>query len=165
MTAPQRDILKTLAAVLSLILAFGFAGGCDKADAVTPPPQGWGNAYQQAAYEYWGERPTACASTYVEWDSTVPATHGTVSNGTPVLGYATLATQMGIRCTMYVAPLDGMGLFFRCVLYAHEYGHWLGWPDNASDPYNAVVAEVLGPYTIDQPCAELVERAYTGRWG
>jgi hypothetical protein len=145
-----------LAAALVLAASlFGFAGA-GEADAA-PPPEGWGAAYERAAVEYWGEAPTRCSSTSVDFDSQLPLAHRLEQGGGRVLAQATLAEAPGGSCSMWIAPLPGRGTYFRCVLFAHEYGHWLGHPDSASDPSRSVAAELLGEYTVDAPCHRLVE--------
>jgi hypothetical protein len=63
---------------------------------------------------------------------------------------------------MWIAPMQGRGIYFRCVLFAHEYGHWLGYPDSSSDPWRSVSAELLGSYTVDAPCHRLVAAVRAG---
>ena len=58
---------------------------------------------------------------------------------------------------MWIAPLAHRSIYFRCVLFAHEYGHWLGYGDSPSDPPRSVSAELLGEYTVDAPCHRLVK--------
>jgi hypothetical protein len=145
-----------LAGVLALLGGLAILGPA-RAEALTPPPEGWGAAYERAAVEYWGEEATRCATTSVSFDSPVPEQSRLNQGEGPVLGRATIASAAGIHCAMWIAPLPGHGIYFRCVLFAHEYGHWIGHPDNPADPRDSVRAELLGPFTRDDPCRRLVE--------
>ncbi len=140
---------------------FAFVRAGD-ADAVAPPAEGWGAAYERAAVEYWGEAPTRCESTSVDFDSQLPLAHRLEQAGGRVLGRATVAEAPGAQCHMWIAPLPDRGIYFRCVLFAHEYGHWLGYPDSPSDPSRSVAAELLGEYTVDAPCRRLVAEVRAG---
>jgi hypothetical protein len=151
---PSRHLL---AAVLALLLGVGLLAGAARASALTVPPEGWGAAYERAAVEYWGEPATRCATTSVTWDSSLPEQHRLEQAEGPVLGRATITNAAGGHCQMYIAPLPGRGIYFRCVLFAHEYGHWIGLPDDPTDPPDSVSAELLGAYTRDEPCHRLVE--------
>jgi hypothetical protein len=142
--------------LLTLLLGAAVLGPVARASALTPPPEGWGAAYERAAIEYWGEPASRCATTSVTWDSSVPAQHRLDQEEGPVLGRATIANISGGHCQMWIAPLQSRGIFFRCVLFAHEYGHWLGLPDNPTDPRDSVRSELLGEYTQDEPCRRLV---------
>ena len=126
------------------------------ASALTPPPQGWGAAYEGAAIAYWGEEATRCTTTSVTFDSSLPERHRLAQIDGRVLGRATVTSTPGTDCHMWLAPLGNHGVYFRCVLFAHEYGHWIGLPDNPNDPWRSVSAELLGNYTRDLPCRELV---------
>jgi hypothetical protein len=145
-----------LAAAAALLVAGGALGGAARASALTPPPEGWGAAYERAAIEYWGEPTTRCASTSVAFDSPLPERHRLDQSDGPVLGRATVTYVPGGHCQMWIAPLAGRGIYFRCVLFAHEYGHWIGLPDDPADPRDSVSAELLGEYTRDEPCRRLV---------
>ncbi len=140
--------------LVALLFAFAHAG---EAAAAAPPPEGWGAAYERAAVEYWGETATQCEDSTVTFDSQLPLAHRLEQGGGRVLGRATVAEAPGGQCEMWIAPLPGRGVYFRCVLFAHEYGHWLGHPDSAGDPTKSVAAELLGEYTVDAPCHRLVE--------
>lgn len=144
-----------LGAVALLSSAAGLTQA-DRASALTPPPEGWGAAYERAAIEYWGESTTRCASTSVDFDSPLPERHRLDQRDGPVLGRATITFVPGGHCGMWIAPLHGRGIYFRCVLFAHEYGHWIGHPDDPADPRHSVRAELLGPDTRDPPCRRLV---------
>jgi hypothetical protein len=133
-----------------------------EAEAVSAPPEGWGVAYERAALEYWGERPTQCASTSVQFESSVPLGHRLEQVEGRALGRATVAEAPGQECQMYIAPMRGDSIYLRCVLFAHEYGHWLGYPDDPSDSSRSVTAEILGSYTYDPPCRRLVAAVRAG---
>jgi hypothetical protein len=139
---------------VTLLFAFAQAGA---ASAEAAPTEGWGAAYERAAVEYWGEDATRCANSTVDFDSQLPLAHRLEQGEGRVLGRATVTEVPGGSCNMWIAPLSGRGVYFRCVLFAHEYGHWLGHPDSASDPWRSVSAELLGGYTVDAPCHRLVE--------
>ncbi len=139
---------------VALLFAFVHVG---EAGAEAPPAEGWGAAYERAAVEYWGEMATGCEGSSVTFDSKLPLAHRLEQGGGRVLGRATVTEAPGGHCEMWIAPLPGRGIYFRCVLFAHEYGHWLGYPDNPSDPSKSVAAELLGEYTVDAPCHRLVE--------
>ncbi len=143
---------------VALLFAFARVG---EAGAETAPPEGWGAAYERAAVEYWGETATRCEGSTVDFDSSLPLAHRLEQGGGRVLGRATVAEAPG-HCFMWIAPLPGRGIYFRCVLFAHEYGHWLGYPDSPSDPTQSVAAELLGEYTVDAPCHRLVETVLKG---
>jgi hypothetical protein len=151
-------IRRTLIAVLALLAGLGVLGQATRAEALTPPPEGWGAAYERAAIEYWGEASTRCASASVSFDSPLPEGHHLVRGEGMILGRATIASAPGLHCQMWIAPLHGRGIYFRCILFAHEYGHWIGHPDNPTDPRDSVGAELLGSYTRDGPCRQLVAR-------
>jgi hypothetical protein len=136
--------------------AFGVLAPTSRAHALTTPPGGWGAAYERAAIEYWGQAATNCSSTSVEFDSPLPEQHRLNQREGPVLGRATIADGPGSHCQMWIAPLPGQGIYFRCILFAHEYGHWIGHPDSPTDPRHSVRAELLGNYTEDAPCRRLV---------
>ncbi len=140
--------------LVALLFAFAHAG---EASAAAPPPEGWGVAYERAAVEYWGETATRCEGSTIDFESQLPLAHRLEQGEGRVLGRATVAEAPGGHCYMWIAPLSGRGVYFRCVLFAHEYGHWLGHPDNPSDPTKSVAAELLGEYTVDAPCHRLVE--------
>ena len=144
----------TSATFVALLFGFAHAG---VASAAAAPPEGWGVAYERAAVEYWGETATRCEGSTIDFDSSLPLTHQLEQGGGRVLGRATVAEAPGSDCSMWIAPLRGRGIYFRCVLFAHEYGHWLGYPDSPSDPSRSVAAELLGEYTVDAPCHRLVE--------
>jgi hypothetical protein len=139
---------------VAVLLTFAHVG---EASAAATPPEGWGAAYERAAVEYWGETATRCEGTSIDFESSLPLAHRLEQGGGRVLGRATVAEASGGQCEMWIAPLPGRGIYFRCVLFAHEYGHWLGHPDNPSDPSKSVAAELLGEYTVDAPCHRLVE--------
>jgi hypothetical protein len=139
---------------VALLFAFAHVG---EASAAAAPPEGWGAAYEQAAAEYWGETATRCEGTTVDFESSLPLAHRLEQGGGRVLGRATVAEASGGKCEMWIAPMTGRGVYFRCVLFAHEYGHWLGYPDSPSDASQSVAAELLGEYTVDAPCHRLVE--------
>jgi hypothetical protein len=139
---------------VALLFAFAHVG---EAGAEAPPAEGWGGAYERAAVEYWGETATRCDGTTVDFNSSLPLAHRLAQGEGRVLAQATVAEAPGAHCEMWIAPLPGRGLYFRCVLFAHEYGHWLGYPDSPSDPSKSVAAELLGGYTVDPPCHRLVE--------
>jgi hypothetical protein len=139
---------------VALLLGFAHAGA---ANAEAAPPEGWGVAYERAAVEYWGETATRCEGSAIDFDSSLPLAHRLAQGEGRVLGRATVAEAPGGHCEMWIAPLPGRGIYFRCVLFAHEYGHWLGYPDSPSDPSSSVAAELLGEYTVDAPCHRLVE--------
>jgi hypothetical protein len=139
---------------VALLLSFPHVG---EASAAAAPPEGWGAAYEQAAVEYWGETATRCEGTTVDFESSLPLAHRLEQGGGRVLGRATVAEASGGKCEMWIAPMTGRGVYFRCVLFAHEYGHWLGYPDSPSDASQSVAAELLGEYTVDAPCHRLVE--------
>jgi hypothetical protein len=144
-------------ALLFVALILGFAHvGAANAEAA-PPPEGWGAAYERAAVEYWGETATRCEGSTVDFESSLPLAHRLEQGEGRVLGRATVAEAPGGHCYMWIAPLPGRGVYFRCVLFAHEYGHWLGYPDSSGDPSRSVAAELLGEYTVDAPCHRLVE--------
>lgn len=145
-----------LVGAVALLLGAAVLGGPTRASALTPPPEGWGAAYERAAIEYWGEPASRCATTDVTWDSPLPERHRLDQRAGPVLGRATITAVPGGPCQMWIAPLRGRGIYFRCVLFAHEYGHWIGHPDSPSDPRDSVRAELLGEYTHDAPCRRLV---------
>jgi hypothetical protein len=138
----------------AFLFAFAHAGD---AIADETPPEGWGAAYERAAVEYWGETATRCEGSTIDFDSSLPLAHRLEQGEGRVLGRATVAEAPGGHCYMWIAPLPGRGIYFRCVLFAHEYGHWLGYPDSPSDPSQSVAAELLGEYTVDAPCHRLVE--------
>jgi hypothetical protein len=138
----------------AFLFAFAHAGD---AIADETPPEGWGAAYERAAVEYWGETATRCEGSTIDFDSSLPLAHRLEQGEGRVLGRATVAEAPGGHCYMWIAPLPGRGIYFRCVLFAHEYGHWLGYPDSPSDPSRSVAAELLGEYTVDAPCHRLVE--------
>lgn len=140
---------------VALLLVFAHVGAANAEAA--PPPEGWGAAYERAAVEYWGETATRCEGSTVSFDSSLPLAHRLEQGEGRVLGRATVAEAPGGHCYMWIAPLPGRGVYFRCVLFAHEYGHWLGYPDSPSDPSRSVAAELLGEYTVDAPCHRLVE--------
>jgi hypothetical protein len=142
---------------LFVALFFAFAHAGEASAAAAPPPEGWGAAYERAAVEYWGETATRCEGSTIDFDSQLPLAHRLEQGGGRVLGRATVAEAPGGQCEMWIAPLPGRGIYFRCVLFAHEYGHWLGYPDSPSDPSKSVAAELLGEYTVDAPCHRLVE--------
>jgi hypothetical protein len=146
-----------LAATLVLAAFFFAFVRAGEADALAPPADGWGAAYERAAVEYWGETATRCEGTTVDFESSLPLAHRLEQGEGRVLGRATVAEAPGGQCEMWIAPLPGRGIYFRCVLFAHEYGHWLGYPDSPSDPSQSVAAELLGEYTVDAPCHRLVE--------
>ena len=139
---------------VALLLVFVRVG---EASAAAPPAEGWGAAYERAAVEYWGETATRCEGSSIDFESSAPLAHRLEQGGGRVLGRATVAEAAGAHCSMWIAPMQGRGIYFRCVLFAHEYGHWLGHPDNPSDPARSVAAELLGEYTVDAPCHRLVE--------
>jgi hypothetical protein len=145
-----------LIGTLALLAGLGVLGRATRADALTPPPEGWGAAYERAAVEYWGEATTRCASASITFDSPLPESHHLVQEDGRVLGQATITYASGVHCQMWIAPLYGLGIYFRCVLFAHEYGHWIGHPDDPADPRDSVGAELLGSYTRDAPCRRLV---------
>jgi hypothetical protein len=140
---------------VALFFAFAHVGAANAEAA--PPPEGWGAAYERAAVEYWGETATRCEGSTVTFESPLPLAHRLEQGEGRVLGRATVAEASGGHCYMWIAPLPGRGVYFRCVLFAHEYGHWLGYPDSPSDPSRSVAAELLGEYTVDAPCHRLVE--------
>jgi hypothetical protein len=146
------------------MFAFAFTGlaRAGAADAFSAPPEGWGVAYERAAVEYWGEVATRCASTSVEFESSVPLSHQLDQEEGRALGRATVAEAPGQECRMYIAPMRGDSIYFRCILFAHEYGHWLGYPDDPSDSSRSVTAEILGSYTYDPPCRRLVAAVRAG---
>jgi hypothetical protein len=146
--------LTSALSLVALLFAFAHVGA---ASAEAPPPEGWGAAYERAAVEYWGETATRCEGTSIDFESSLPLAHRLEQGGGRVLGRATVAEAPGSHCSMWIAPLPGRGVYFRCVLFAHEYGHWLGYPDSPSDPSKSVAAELLGEYTVDAPCHRLVE--------
>jgi hypothetical protein len=150
-----------LTCVLLLAAALGLARAGD-ADAYTAPPEGWGAAYERAAIEYWGEETTRCEHTTISFDSQLPLSHRLAEGGGQVLGRATVATVPGGHCYLWIAPLEGRGIYFRCILFAHEYGHWLGYGDEPDTPWRSVRAELLGSYTRDAPCRRLVAEASAG---
>ena len=150
--------LRNCAIVGALLFFVAVAGlvRASGAEAFKAPPEGWGVAYERAAVEYWGERATRCASTSVEFESSVPLSHQLNQEEGRALGRATVAETPGEECQMYIAPMRGDSIYFRCILFAHEYGHWLGHPDDPSDSSTSVTAEILGSYTYDPPCRRLV---------
>jgi hypothetical protein len=152
---PPPLLRPALVGVLALFLGAALLGP-SRARALTPPPEGWGAAYERAAVEYWGEPASRCATASVAFDSPVPEQHRLAQEEGPVLGRATIAVASGDRCQMYIAPLPGRGIYFRCILFAHEYGHWIGHPDNPADPRGSVRSELLGEYTDDGPCRRLL---------
>jgi hypothetical protein len=145
-----------LVGVLFLLACGILLGQAKRAEALTPPPEGWGVAYEQAAIEYWGEEATHCATTSVTFGSPLPQLHRLDQAEGLVLARATVAADPGTDCQMWIAPLEGRGIYFRCILFAHEYGHWIGHPDDPTDPRRSVRAELLGSYTQDAPCRDLV---------
>jgi hypothetical protein len=140
---------------VALLFAFTHAGA---ASAAAAPPEGWGAAYERAAVEYWGETATRCEDTTVDFGSQQPLAYRLEQGEGRVLAQATVAEAPGGDCYMWISPLAGRGIYFRCVLFAHEYGHWLGHPDDPGDPRRSVAAELLGGYTVDAPCHRLVEK-------
>jgi hypothetical protein len=147
---------------LFVILACMIWAGTSNA-AVTAPPEGWGNAYMRAALEYWHQPATRCADTEISFDDPRPLSFTTDAQreaGERILGRATVTTGDDQRCYMWIAPLRGFGIYFRCVLFAHEFGHWLGFPDSPADPRTDVRAEMLGNYTHDSACRRLVRRVH-----
>lgn len=148
--------------IVALLLGFGRAA---EAGADVAPPEGWGVAYERAAIEYWGEVTTRCEAATVDFDSELPLAHRLEQGGGRVLGRATVAEAPGGHCFMWIAPLNGRGIYFRCVLFAHAYGHWLGHADSPTDPWRSVSVELLGEYTVDAPCHRLVAAARTGDSG
>jgi hypothetical protein len=150
-----------LAGALLLLAALAGLARAGAADAA-PPPEGWGAAYERAALEYWGEAPTGCEGTSVTFDSPIPLAHRLRQGGGQVLGRATVASASDPHCYMWIAPLKGRGIYFRCILFAHEYGHWLGYGDESATPWRSVRAELLGNYTRDEPCRRLVAEARSG---
>ncbi len=148
--------------LVALLFGFAHAG---EARADVAPAEGWGAAYERAAVEYWGESATRCGSTTVDFDSSLPLAHRLEQGRGRVLGRATVAEAPGGHCYMWIAPLAGRGIYFRCVLFAHEYGHWLGHPDSPGDPRRSVTAELLGSYTVDAPCRRLVKSVRAGDGG
>jgi hypothetical protein len=147
--------------LLLFALLFAFAHAAE-AGAETPPAEGWGAAYERAAVEYWGEATTRCEQSNVTFDSRLPLAHRLEEGEGRVLGRATVAEAPGGHCYMWIAPMQGRGIYFRCVLFAHEYGHWLGYADSTSDPWRSVAAELLGSYTVDAPCHRLVDAVRAG---
>jgi hypothetical protein len=147
---------RALVSALTVLAAFGALALASRAHALTAPPGGWGAAYEQAAIEYWGEEATRCTSTSVEFDSPLPEQHRLSEREGRVLGRATIAAGPGSHCQMWIAPLPGEGIYFRCVLFAHEYGHWIGHADSPADPRYSVRAELLSEETRDAPCRRLV---------
>ncbi len=148
---------RLLLVVIALLACAGLSQA-SRANALTPPPEGWGAAYEQAAIEYWGEEATHCATTSVTFESSLPELSRLAEREGPVLGRSTIAVAPGADCQMWIAPLEGRGVYFRCILFAHEYGHWIGHPDDPTDPRQSVRAELLGEYTEDGPCRDLVAR-------
>lgn len=144
--------------IVALLLGLARVGA---ASADVAPPEGWGAAYERAAVEYWGEA-TRCEGTTVDFDSPLPLAYRLEQGGGRVLARATVNEASGGHCYMWIAPLPGRGVYFRCVLFAHEYGHWLGHPDSPGDPRRSVSAELLGEYTVDAPCHDLVEAVAAG---
>jgi hypothetical protein len=144
------------------VLAFTGLVRAGEAEAVSAPPEGWGVAYERAAVEYWGERATRCASASVQFESSVPLSHQLEQEEGRALGRATVAEAPGEECRMYIAPMRGDSIYLRCILFAHEYGHWLGYPDDPSDSSRSVTAEILGSYTYDPPCRRLVAAVRAG---
>lgn len=157
----RKETLKTIAAMLFLLAAFGFAGGCDRADAaVTPPSVGWGAAYQQAATEYYaGYEPGLCGAYVVEWDSPRPA-----ERDPSYAGFATQPAQHMPECDIAIGPTKGEGVYYRCIIYAHEYGHTLGL-GHSSNVHDVMYYAPSAMYTFDKPCAELVKRVQSGEEG
>lgn len=107
---------KTIALFAAFILAMGFAGGCDKADA-KPPAEGWGSAYLRIAQEYWGT-PTLCTSTNVQWEQP-PMWPGRWAAAT--------APTEPMPCVMWVDPNANVGAYMFCVIIVHEWSHWMGY--------------------------------------
>jgi hypothetical protein len=159
---PIRLHTAALACALSLAAVLLGLARADVAAAYAPPPEGWGAAYERAAIEYWGEETTRCEHTTITFDSQVPLAHKLEEGEGPVLGRATVTTAPGGHCYLWIAPLHGRGIYFRCILFAHEYGHWLGHDDSPEDPWRSVSAELLGEYTEDAPCRQLVAEVRAG---
>jgi hypothetical protein len=152
-----RLLTRALGGTLLVLVTLTVLARAGDADALVPPPEGWGAAYERAAIEYWGETPTRCANTDIEFNSELPLRQRLDQREGPVLGQATITSAPGQQCQMWLAPMQEEGIYFRCILFAHEYGHWLGHPDDPSDPRESVLAELLGSYTRDEPCRDLVK--------
>jgi hypothetical protein len=161
---PTRSRIVVPGGLLSLVAVLSALFGVGTATAYAPPGEGWGAAYERAAVEYWGEEATRCEGTDVSFDSPVPAMHQLEQGEGRALGRATVASSSG-QCYMWIAPLEGRGIYFRCILFAHEYGHWLGHADSPADPWRSVTAELLGEYTQDLPCHRLVAAVRSGSLG
>jgi hypothetical protein len=151
-----------LAGALLFVVALTGLFRAGAAEAFSVPPEGWGAAYERAAIEYWGGEATHCASTHVEFESSEPLGHRLAEGEGRVLGRATIADEPGQECQMFIAPMRGDSIYFRCILFAHEYGHWIGHPDSPDTSGRSVAAEVLGSYTYDPPCRRLVESVHAG---
>lgn len=148
---PMRRILILILLVILFLLGVDYG----RSTAATPEG-GWGQAYERAAIEYWHETPTSCTSESFHWDSPGPEKRTAALADTPVLGRANVTEGKPVPCNMWVAPLPGYGVYFRCILFAHEFGHWLGRYDEPSNPKRSVAYELLGSYTKDPPCRRLV---------
>jgi hypothetical protein len=108
--------------------------------AVAPPTV---QADLGAAAAYWQQPiPPQCTSTTVSSVTTLPSR---------VLGEATESEPNVVGpCTMVIAR--GMDPRLRCLVVAHEYGHWLGFAHSA-DRHNPMFP-VIDPTMVVLPQCE-----------
>ena len=94
---------------------FGFFVG----RATASPPQGWGAASLEVAYEYWGtDQPPLCTSETIHWGEEPPQWGG-------VAKAAATAPLHPEPCTMWIGNQGSA--YTLCLVVVHEYSHWMGY--------------------------------------
>lgn len=155
----RKEAIKTALAMLFLLCAFGFAGGCDRADAATPQG-GYGAAVLRVAQGYWATtNPPLCATTTIVW-SAPPAWPGHSAA-------ATVPTEPGTACTMWITNAH-QGIYMLCVVMVHEYGHWMGYGwgyDSHSINYDGDSANDQWSPPFIAACNKLVQRRHVWMFG
>lgn len=107
---------------------------------VTPPPEGWGDAYLHAA-ESWWQREPACTYSVV-YDAKIPyLSETTFGEGT---------------CVAYISPMHDDTIYSRCAEVVHVYGYLLGEPPN--DDIHSVMYHG-GPFMAGIPSCKALVRA------